>query len=103
MIAGNNPQSSSRASAASIIRVAPHQQFVGDRVQHPAEIGLLAQRPRQVAIEPIGDGRRRENDRRREIGARRAERHEQDQQGGWPQCGESVRTFGRSVIIARDV
>src|SRR5438132_444823 len=56
------------------------EQLVGDRVEQGAERGHLVAPPRQHAVEPVGERRRREDDGRDERVDSRAGNEEEDQQ-----------------------
>ena len=57
-----------------------HQQLVGDRIEHAAEVRLLPPHAGESAVEVVGDGRAAEQHARGEVAGRIAQRNQHDQQ-----------------------
>ena len=95
-MAGYSPQWLRRACSDQQHQRGADQQLVGDRIEHAAEVGLLAAAARQVAVEPVGDGGRAEQDAGGQIGSRVAITT-RSTSSGIAAMRESVSRFGRSV------
>ena len=78
-IAGYSPSALSWPAPDQHHQRRAHQQLVGDRVEHPPEIGKLAPGARQVAVEIIGHRRGGEQQAGRKVGTRVAARHQRHQ------------------------
>ncbi|GCC47945.1 hypothetical protein chiPu_0032148, partial [Chiloscyllium punctatum] len=75
-----------------------HQQLVGDRIEHPAERGLLVPHPGVIAVEIVGDPRRDEHGKRHPAQPQRAvqdrlpvDAADHHRNGGNPGVGQDIR------------
>ena len=84
-MAGYSPQLDTRPRPDQHHQGGADQEFVGDRVQHTTEVGLLAARAREVAVEVIGDRRGAEQHAGSQIGRRHVQGDQHHQQRD---CGD---------------
>jgi hypothetical protein len=75
-----------------------HEQFVGDRIEHAAERGLLAPAAGEVAVENVGDAGGDEDDERKPAqpqatlhNALREHNGDDDRHGGNARVGQDIR------------